>query len=331
MGGGGGVGRRWAAPKLNPPPPPGASKHWPDRQAPPVTKAQHQRVSLPGPLPSHQCVMPPKKRPAGPQKRQQTRAVSETKAREPPNNKRPRDQAPPPKQKPPRAPAETKAPQAPGRRQSTPPPKRRRVQPQAPTAKKKVPAPRGTAQSAPAPNASSCSFSCASCGEGHSGTPSFAAAAPFNYALLTDPERASCPLGSDDCVIRPHYFVRCCIDIPVLGQADCLTWGVWASLSEKSYAEWRRRFGQRRRKRKVGPLFAWLNTCLPGYPETLNLKTLLHVRDDGLRPCLELEPTDHPLAVEQRTGISAQRVASISALVGHSRAGDSAGGALVRT
>jgi len=43
----------------------------------------------------------------------------------------------------------------------------------------------------------------------------------------------------------------------------------------------------------------------PGYARsTVNLKTMVHARAVGLRPWLELEPTDHPLAVEQRTGIS---------------------------
>ena len=32
-----------------------------------------------------------------------------------------------------------------------------------------------------------------------------------------------------------------------------------------------------------------------------------HFRGDGLRPAIELEPTDHPLAVDQRDGISLDR------------------------
>ena len=36
-----------------------------------------------------------------------------------------------------------------------------------------------------------------------------------------------------------------------------------------------------------------------------------------MRPFIELEPTDHPLAVEQREGIPARRVAEFYALVVH--------------
>lgn len=38
---------------------------------------------------------------------------------------------------------------------------------------------------------------------------------------------------------------------------------------------------------------------------------------DGPRPFIELEPTDHPLAVEQRTGITQDRVREIAEAVLH--------------
>jgi hypothetical protein len=47
---------------------------------------------------------------------------------------------------------------------------------------------------------------------------------------------------------------------------------------------------------------------LAGYPDTLTLKARAHLRDQQTRPSLELEPTDHPLAMEQRKGVTVQRV-----------------------
>jgi hypothetical protein len=49
----------------------------------------------------------------------------------------------------------------------------------------------------------------------------------------------------------------------------------------------------------------------------VNLKARIHLRDDGVRPYIELEPTDHPLAIEQRLGISVERVAEIYAQIMH--------------
>ena len=64
---------------------------------------------------------------------------------------------------------------------------------------------------------------------------------------------------------------------------------------------------------QAGPFFGWINTRLPDYPDTINLKALVHLRQGGLRPAIELEPTDHPLAVEQRKGLSHERAAAICA------------------
>ncbi|MFQ6227966.1 DUF2199 domain-containing protein [Nocardia sp. NPDC002869] len=62
----------------------------------------------------------------------------------------------------------------------------------------------------------------------------------------------------------------------------------------------------------------WLTTDLSAYsPTTLNLKTRLHTRPVGERPFIELEPTDHPLAVEQRTGITRDRVHEIAEAMLH--------------
>jgi hypothetical protein len=75
-------------------------------------------------------------------------------------------------------------------------------------------------------------------------------------------------------------------------------------------------FGERRRSH-IGPFFRWLSAELPLYPRTENLKTRVHLRDDGIRPYIELEPTDHPLAIEQRNGIGVDRIAEIYAHYEH--------------
>jgi hypothetical protein len=131
---------------------------------------------------------------------------------------------------------------------------------------------------------------------------------------LTDEERQRSQLSSDQCVITTHdgtsFYVRACLDIPVRGTARAFSWGVWCSLSEKSFramaAHWEdpRRVG-------LGPFFGWLCTPIPTYPDTMYLKTMVHQRAVGLRPLVELEPTEHPLAVHQREGIEPGELKSI--------------------
>jgi hypothetical protein len=45
------------------------------------------------------------------------------------------------------------------------------------------------------------------------------------------------------------------------------------------------------------------------------MKTLAHTRAVGLISGIELEPTDHLLAVEQRTGITRERIREIAELL----------------
>ncbi|KIL78948.1 hypothetical protein SD77_3749 [Bacillus badius] len=59
-------------------------------------------------------------------------------------------------------------------------------------------------------------------------------------------------------------------------------------------------------------MFGWLSTVLSCYPETINLKTRVHTRPVGFSPSIELEPTEHPLAVEQREGITVERIKQIA-------------------
>jgi hypothetical protein len=161
-------------------------------------------------------------------------------------------------------------------------------------------------------------FTCAICGQVHRGMPSFGADAPLSYYDVPLQERERrCRLGTDDCVIDDQWFFVCgCIDIPVHGEKEQFTWSVWVSLSEKSFTTWSACFDAKHQTH-IGPFFGWLNTWLKPYPDTANLKTRVHLRDDGIRPYIELEPTMHPLAIEQREGISRARLAEIYALAIH--------------
>jgi len=87
-------------------------------------------------------------------------------------------------------------------------------------------------------------------------------------------------------------------------------------LSRKSFDEFVEIFDAPNRS-DFGPYFGWLSSSFRVYPEVQNLKAYVHIREPGLRPFIELEPTDHPLAVEQRTGITVERVAEIYAAYMH--------------
>ena len=163
-------------------------------------------------------------------------------------------------------------------------------------------------------------FECASCGDVHEGVPAFGWDYPVHYLAIPEAEREHrVSLGTDDCVIdREAFYVRGSIEVHVHSEAEPFSWGIWVSLSEPNYREFARHLHEPMRSH-IGPFFGWLSSGIWIYPDTLNLKTMVHLRDNGLRPYIELEPTDHPLAQEQRTGITMERVAEIFAAMTHGK------------
>ncbi len=165
-------------------------------------------------------------------------------------------------------------------------------------------------------------FCCATCGEWHEGMPSFGAEAPLYYYTIPDNERAArCHLTSDICIVdEEFFFIRGCIEIPVNGAEEPFVWGVWVSLSHASFTEYAAHFDATERSH-LGPYFGWLSATFLVYPDLqsldVNIKTYVHPRNDGIRPYIELERTGHLLAIEQRNGITVDRLAEIYAAYQH--------------
>jgi hypothetical protein len=161
-------------------------------------------------------------------------------------------------------------------------------------------------------------FKCTFCEEWHEGVPGYATEAPGYYHSIPLAEReARCILESDICVVdQTFFFVRGCLEIPVKGESERFIWGVWISLSKPSFERFVESFDAPQRSH-IGPFFGWLSSELPLYPSTKSVKTRVHLRDNGLRPYIELEPTDHPLALEQRNGITTERVVEIYSRLQH--------------
>jgi hypothetical protein len=162
-------------------------------------------------------------------------------------------------------------------------------------------------------------YTCHRCGQYHPGLPqSYGAVAPASWDGIPEKERKRrTMLSSDQCEIDGEYFfILGNLDIPIIGSDEIFRWSVWVSLSKKNYERTSALWSQPGRETEP-PYFGWVNTSLPTYPDTINLKTHVHTRPVGERPYVELEPTDHPLAVEQRTGITWERVQQIAEVILH--------------
>lgn len=159
-------------------------------------------------------------------------------------------------------------------------------------------------------------FTCSCCGQRHDELPmAYHAEAPAYWT--PKPLSRKHRLTSDKCVIDDAFFIRGLIEIPVVDSEDPFAWGVWVSLSKENFARADKLWRTAGRESEP-PYFGWLSTELGLYsPSTINLKTHVHTRPVGQRPLIELEPTDHPLAVEQRTGITLERVREIAEAILH--------------
>ena len=155
-------------------------------------------------------------------------------------------------------------------------------------------------------------FTCGSCGEVHEGLPDYGFNAPLYYDEIPEEERETrCRLSDDLFILDDEYFfVRAVLLVPINQFSESFGWGVWTSLSKENFLRYKELWDAKVPAGE-GPYFGWLSNRIPLYPDTLNLKVAVHLQDDGNRPLLELEPTDHPLALEQREGISLERAQEI--------------------
>jgi hypothetical protein len=158
------------------------------------------------------------------------------------------------------------------------------------------------------------SWTCSCCGKQHNELPlHWGTPAPDYYEAIQEHERrARAELSDDFCTLDgEHFFIRGRLEIPVVGQDETFSWGVWTTLSKASMESVQEAWG-RSDRHSIGPFFGWLSTSLQFYPETMNLRTHVHINPPPFIPSIELEPTDHPLAVQQREGITLQRAIEIA-------------------
>ena len=145
---------------------------------------------------------------------------------------------------------------------------------------------------------------CASCGETHDELPAAALRTPDVWFHANEQEQAEeFELTTDTCVWKDeHFFVRCVLRLPLADRQGTFDFGVWSTLSRDNFSRYMELYESPERT-SLGPMFGWLSNALPGYPDTINMKCHVFPSEPGDRPVIELEPTDHPLAVQQQVGI----------------------------
>lgn len=160
-------------------------------------------------------------------------------------------------------------------------------------------------------------YSCTCCGGDQRGLMALHKPLPDSIFEVPEDQRDSrTTISSDLCVLDDeHFFVRAVLALPILDTDETFDFGVWGSLKRENFEQYRNEF--KNPAPEFGPFFSWLNSTLWPYPDTLNMPSDLYFRGDNLRPLMQLHAGDHPLAIDQRAGITIDKVAEIYAAWGH--------------
>lgn len=157
------------------------------------------------------------------------------------------------------------------------------------------------------------SFVCSICGKAHEGLQAVAYLRPQYWLGLTPEQQSQGKIDQDLCAtFDGHSFVRCALRLPLTdGPERTLEFGPWSSLSEKNFWRYVETF-QDPEQSKIGDTFGWLSNEIKGFPASLNLSCRVEPQDNNQRPLILVDPSDHPLSVAQRAGISFEQALRIA-------------------
>ena len=158
-------------------------------------------------------------------------------------------------------------------------------------------------------------FTCTICGRFHEDELlDVRAGLPQEIFELSEDERerlaAIDPSGDFASLVGDRHFVRSLIELPLRRDDRCFGWGVWARLSRADVAEIAARWNDPDAAGSAYP--GWLASELPAYGRTRDLPGTVRLRSVDELPAFELADASHPLAVEQREGISLDRARELA-------------------
>lgn len=148
---------------------------------------------------------------------------------------------------------------------------------------------------------------CIVCGQDHGNWPAYGFMAPVYYDELTEEEKSDiAKLSSDFCEIHHpdqiDRFIRVVLRQKVIDHTEDLEYGVWVSLSEKSYTDYADNFDSENHETTY---FGWLCNTIPDYETMLEIPVNVNTKKGNERP--EIFPHqdfEHPFVADYYNGIT---------------------------
>lgn len=152
-------------------------------------------------------------------------------------------------------------------------------------------------------------YTCTQCGQQHGELPAIGFDAPHYYYTLNDEGRKKHvqKLTSDLCILaytnQTDYFIRTVLRQKIHGHDQELQYGVWVSVSERSFKDYTDNFAA---EAHTGKYMGYLSTWIPGY-ETTTVGIVMRVQATGNsnRPTIiPQQGQDHPFVNDYYNGIT---------------------------
>lgn len=150
-------------------------------------------------------------------------------------------------------------------------------------------------------------YKCSSCGKEHQEWPAITYSAPSFYYELNDHEKEkNTEIGSDHCIIYHEHqtdrFIRCVLNQKVVDHCCNLEYGLWVSLSESNYKDYKDNF---QNTNHITQYFGWLSNFLPQYQYGESIPTLVNTKAGKARPEIIPDPEfNHDFVRDYYNGIT---------------------------
>ncbi|OCA75753.1 hypothetical protein BBI00_10205 [Chryseobacterium arthrosphaerae] len=149
-------------------------------------------------------------------------------------------------------------------------------------------------------------YICECCGEEKEDWPALGYSSPYFYSCLSEEELKNAELTSDLCTIEApddtHRFIRAVLVQEVIDDCRDLDYGIWVSLSEKSFNEYVENYDN---KKFEAEYFGWLSTYLPDYDFSESIPTTVVVNNAIGRPFVfPHQSHKHPFVDDFYNGIT---------------------------
>jgi len=156
-------------------------------------------------------------------------------------------------------------------------------------------------------------YTCSVCGEEHNEWPALGFISPDHYSYLSDEDKENIAVIDEDCCVIKHAtqvdrFIRGVLVQKVQDSCQDLDYGLWVSLSEKSFEDYLEHYDDEDYETSY---FGWLCNKIPGYTFEKSIPATVYTQKGNQRPVIvPHKDFDHPFVHDYYNGITVEEAES---------------------